>query len=152
MLASGRLTSRHIILSGLVLCLLLTLYYLSDKHGRPSWRPAEELPIGPDVIVGSGDLKSSLIVPTPSEAPAASSPAPVPPKPTRPKTNWNERAERVKEAFAMSKKLFALPDEDKMKAPHPKSMFPHRGYSRPGREKAYSIAALDKGLHLPIFH
>ena len=46
--------------------------------------------------------------------------------------------ELLVKAFEMSKKLFNLPMEDKMKAPHPKARVPHRGYSAPGREKALS--------------
>ena len=42
------------------------------------------------------------------------------------------------EAFAYTKKLFDLPHEDKMKAPHPAGGQPHRGYSPPGLEKVYS--------------
>ena len=42
------------------------------------------------------------------------------------------------EAFSWSKKLFDLPHEDKMKAPHPESNMPHRGYSSIGKEKVYS--------------
>lgn len=38
-------------------------------------------------------------------------------------------------AFGASKTFFALPYEDKMKAPHPAAPFPHRGYSHVGREK-----------------
>jgi isopenicillin N synthase-like dioxygenase len=38
-------------------------------------------------------------------------------------------------AFTMSKKLFELPIEDKMKAPHPSGGAVHRGYSYPGLEK-----------------
>ena len=44
----------------------------------------------------------------------------------------------LQEAFDWSKKLFDLPHEDKMKAPHPASSIPHRGYSHPGFEKVYS--------------
>lgn len=44
----------------------------------------------------------------------------------------------LQEAFDWSKKLFALSMEDKMKAPHPPSAMPHRGYSAPGVEKVYS--------------
>ena len=40
-------------------------------------------------------------------------------------------------AFAFVKKLFDLPLEDKMKAPHPAGHFPHRGYSGVGMEKVY---------------
>ena len=42
------------------------------------------------------------------------------------------------EAFKMVKILFDLSFEDKIKAPHPAEPFPHRGYSKPGQEKAYS--------------
>ena len=43
--------------------------------------------------------------------------------------------ELVHEAFAWSKKLYDLPHEEKMKAPHPAGPMPHRGYSHPGLEK-----------------
>jgi isopenicillin N synthase-like dioxygenase len=46
-------------------------------------------------------------------------------------------------AFAISKKFFDLPMEEKMKAPHPDGWAHHRGYSRPGREKVSN--ALGKG-------
>ncbi|KAL4862723.1 hypothetical protein BDV12DRAFT_190233 [Aspergillus spectabilis] len=39
------------------------------------------------------------------------------------------------EAFESAKRLFALPDDDKMKAPHPKGWTILRGYSWPGLEK-----------------
>jgi isopenicillin N synthase-like dioxygenase len=42
----------------------------------------------------------------------------------------------LSEAFAMTKKLFDLPYECKMKAPHPDGPTPHRGYSGTGRENA----------------
>lgn len=42
---------------------------------------------------------------------------------------------RVKEAFAMSQKLFDLGHEQKMLAPHPPGGAVHRGYSWPGFEK-----------------
>jgi isopenicillin N synthase-like dioxygenase len=44
--------------------------------------------------------------------------------------------EVLMEAFTMAKKLFALPFEDKMTAPHPNAPNPHRGYSGTGREHA----------------
>ncbi|KAF2704180.1 putative leucoanthocyanidin dioxygenase [Pleomassaria siparia CBS 279.74] len=44
--------------------------------------------------------------------------------------------ELVAEAFAVAKKLFDLPLEEKMKAPHPDGPTPHRGYSGTGRERA----------------
>ncbi|OTB09282.1 hypothetical protein M426DRAFT_316564 [Hypoxylon sp. CI-4A] len=41
----------------------------------------------------------------------------------------------LKEAFSWSKKLFGLPHEKKMLAPHPPGPTVHRGYSWPGLEK-----------------
>ncbi|MCJ1285324.1 hypothetical protein MMC26_004664 [Xylographa opegraphella] len=46
--------------------------------------------------------------------------------------------ELLQEAFDWSRKLFELSHEEKMKAPHPASSIPHRGYSPPGLEKVYS--------------
>ncbi|KAI1418056.1 Clavaminate synthase-like protein [Hypoxylon sp. FL1857] len=46
----------------------------------------------------------------------------------------------IREALAWTKSLFDLPNEDKMKAPHPPGPMPHRGYSGIGREKVYSQA------------
>ncbi|KAL9081098.1 MAG: hypothetical protein Q9157_000303 [Trypethelium eluteriae] len=46
--------------------------------------------------------------------------------------------ELLVEAFEVAETLFDLPMEDKMKAPHPQARIPHRGYSAPGREKAFS--------------
>ncbi|KAF2731974.1 putative leucoanthocyanidin dioxygenase [Polyplosphaeria fusca] len=43
---------------------------------------------------------------------------------------------KLAEAFAMTKKLFALPYSSKMLAPHPDAPVPHRGYSGTGRENA----------------
>lgn len=39
------------------------------------------------------------------------------------------------DAFAWTKRLFDLPEEVKMKAPHPEGWAVHRGYSPPGFEK-----------------
>ena len=47
------------------------------------------------------------------------------------------------ESFNITKKLFNLPLEDKMKAPHPDGLTPHRGYSGLGREKGAGKAATD---------
>ena len=47
------------------------------------------------------------------------------------------------ESFNTAKKLFDLPLEDKMKAPHPDGVTPHRGYSATGREQAAAKAAVD---------
>ena len=49
----------------------------------------------------------------------------------------------LEEAFGTSKRLFDLPLEDKMKAPHPNGTTPHRGYSATGREKAAGKAAAE---------
>ena len=49
----------------------------------------------------------------------------------------------LKRAFEMSRKLFDLPMEEKMKAPHPKGPTPHRGYSAPGKEKAFTKEDLE---------
>ena len=53
-------------------------------------------------------------------------------------------ASLLEEAFSWNKKLFALPHEEKMKAPHPAEPMPHRGYSPPGVEKVYSKDDLEK--------
>lgn len=58
-------------------------------------------------------------------------------------TNHGVPEQLVAEAFAMSKKLFDLPMEEKLKAPHPDGFVPHRGYSAPGREKAYNKDELE---------
>lgn len=50
----------------------------------------------------------------------------------------------LQDAFSWSKKLFDLPHDEKMKAPHPASSIPHRGYSAPGIEKVYSKDDLEK--------
>ena len=52
-------------------------------------------------------------------------------------------AELLKQGFDIAKQLFDLPMSDKMKAPHPKGAIPHRGYSAPGMEKAYSKEDLE---------
>lgn len=41
----------------------------------------------------------------------------------------------LEQAFSISKKFYALPTEEKMKAPHPPGWAVHRGYSWPGLEK-----------------
>jgi isopenicillin N synthase-like dioxygenase len=46
--------------------------------------------------------------------------------------------QEIGDAFAWTKRLFDLPVEDKMKAPHPPGNMPHRGYSGIGKEKVYS--------------
>jgi isopenicillin N synthase-like dioxygenase len=49
----------------------------------------------------------------------------------------------LEEAFQVTKQLFDLPYEEKMKAPHPDGPVPHRGYSGTGREKAAKKTALE---------
>ena len=68
--------------------------------------------------------------------------------------------ELLTEAFDWSKKLYDLPHDEKMNAPHPDGPMPHRGstsfdcsqlskklrlqgYSSPGLEKVYSQAEMD---------
>lgn len=51
--------------------------------------------------------------------------------------------EFLNEAFDLAKTLFDLPIEDKMKAPHPAGMVPHRGYSAPGKERTFEKEEFD---------
>ncbi|KAK6951287.1 hypothetical protein Daesc_007818 [Daldinia eschscholtzii] len=51
--------------------------------------------------------------------------------------------DEIQDALAWTKKLFDLPYEDKMKAPHPPGRMPHRGYSGIGKEKVYSPADVE---------
>ena len=46
--------------------------------------------------------------------------------------------DEIREALDWTQKLFSLPYDDKMKAPHPPGPMPHRGYSGTGKEKVYS--------------
>ena len=50
-------------------------------------------------------------------------------------TNHGVPKEALTEAFAVSEKFYNLPQEDKLKAPHPPGWAIHRGYSWPGLEK-----------------
>lgn len=50
-------------------------------------------------------------------------------------TNHGVPEDLLDEAFAWSKKLFDLPEDKKMLAPHPPGPNVHRGYSWPGLEK-----------------
>ncbi|KAI1842288.1 hypothetical protein JX266_011573 [Neoarthrinium moseri] len=45
----------------------------------------------------------------------------------------------VSQAFSWSKKLFDLPEDQKMLAPHPPGPTVHRGYSWPGLEKSHGL-------------
>ncbi|KAI2465741.1 Clavaminate synthase-like protein [Annulohypoxylon bovei var. microspora] len=51
--------------------------------------------------------------------------------------------DEIQDGLAWTKKLFDLPYEEKMKAPHPPGPMPHRGYSGIGLEKVYSPADVD---------
>ena len=53
--------------------------------------------------------------------------------------NHQVSPERLREAFAWSKKLFDLKLEEKMLAPHPNGSAVHRGYSWPGLEKVSNL-------------
>lgn len=47
----------------------------------------------------------------------------------------------IKDVFGMTKRLFDLPHDEKMKAPHPKGGSPHRGYSPIGQEQSGASGA-----------
>ena len=49
-------------------------------------------------------------------------------------TNYGVPDDVLAKAFEISKKYFDLPQDQKMKAPHPEGWQVHRGYSWPGRE------------------
>jgi isopenicillin N synthase-like dioxygenase len=49
--------------------------------------------------------------------------------------NHGVRKETLDKAFEITKKLYDLPQEEKMKAAHPPGWAHHRGYSWPGLEK-----------------
>lgn len=51
--------------------------------------------------------------------------------------------DEVAEALDWVQKLFGLPYDEKMKAPHPPGPMPHRGYSGIGKEKVYSQEDID---------
>src|SRR5690348_5090822 len=51
-------------------------------------------------------------------------------------TGYGVRPAMIADLFATTKKLFDLPYEEKMKAPHPAGITPHRGYSGIGKENA----------------
>ncbi|KAI2618344.1 Clavaminate synthase-like protein [Hypoxylon sp. NC1633] len=53
-------------------------------------------------------------------------------------TGHGIQRDEIRDALAWTKKLFDLPYEEKMKAPHPPGPMPHRGYSGLGKEKVYS--------------
>ena len=50
-------------------------------------------------------------------------------------------------AFEISKKFFDLPQEQKMKAPHPDGWQVHRGYSWPGRENVGVMTPRGNGMN-----
>ena len=49
----------------------------------------------------------------------------------------------IAKAFTVTKTLFDLPYEDKMKAPHPDATAPHRGYMGIGKENAAAKTATE---------
>ena len=49
----------------------------------------------------------------------------------------------LKQAFEISEKMFGLPYDEKMKAPHPDALLPHRGFSGVGKEKASGKEVLE---------
>jgi isopenicillin N synthase-like dioxygenase len=53
-------------------------------------------------------------------------------------TNHGFSSTSLSTGFSMSKRMFALPLEAKMKAPHPPGYVPHRGYSYPGLEQVHA--------------
>ncbi|KAI9711289.1 MAG: hypothetical protein M1820_002276 [Bogoriella megaspora] len=61
-------------------------------------------------------------------------------------TGHNVPQNLLEEAFHWSERLYSLPHEEKMKAPHPPEPTPHRGYSHVGLEKVYSKQELDDAL------
>ncbi|KAL9105012.1 MAG: hypothetical protein Q9163_000109 [Psora crenata] len=64
-------------------------------------------------------------------------------------TNHSVSPARLAEAFDMSKRLFELPREKKMLAPHPPGFTVHRGYSWPGLEKVSNAMGDEKDEDLP---
>ncbi|KAL4787235.1 hypothetical protein BJX76DRAFT_30549 [Aspergillus varians] len=54
----------------------------------------------------------------------------------------------IDEAFEWMGRLFALPKEEKMKAPHPAGWAVHRGYSWPGLEKVSQIMSTGDDEHV----
>ncbi|KAI9807844.1 MAG: hypothetical protein M1825_005149 [Sarcosagium campestre] len=56
-------------------------------------------------------------------------------------TNHGVDADLVEQAFDWTKKLFDLPRDQKMLAPHPDGAAVHRGYSYPGLEKVSQVNA-----------
>lgn len=53
-------------------------------------------------------------------------------------TGHGVSTEEIQHALSWAKKLFDLPYDEKMKAPHPAGPMPHRGYSGLGLEKVYN--------------
>ncbi|KAI1881152.1 hypothetical protein JX265_001392 [Neoarthrinium moseri] len=51
--------------------------------------------------------------------------------------------DEINKALDWTKRLFDLPECEKMKAPHPPGPMPHRGYSSIGKEKVYSQDDVD---------
>ncbi|KXS97062.1 hypothetical protein AC578_10806 [Pseudocercospora eumusae] len=60
--------------------------------------------------------------------------------------NHGVRQSSLDQAFAITKALFDLPMEDKMKAPHPDGPDVHRGYSHPGLELVTDYLGSDQNV------
>ncbi|KAK1543524.1 hypothetical protein CPAR01_04157 [Colletotrichum paranaense] len=60
--------------------------------------------------------------------------------------NHSVPTEDIHKLFDMSRKFFALPLEEKMKAKHPPQANPNRGYSFVGQENVANISGYEKGL------
>ncbi len=58
-------------------------------------------------------------------------------------TNHGVPQDLLDQAFAISKQLYDLPQEEKIKAPHPPGWTHHRGYSWPGLEKVSAAQSKD---------
>ena len=61
-------------------------------------------------------------------------------------TNHGVPDDVLAKAFEISKKFFDLPEEQKMKAPHPDGWQVHRGYSWPGRENVGVMTPKGNGM------
>jgi isopenicillin N synthase-like dioxygenase len=64
-------------------------------------------------------------------------------------TNHGIDPDFIQKAFEINKKYFALSHSEKMKAPHPDGLYPHRGYSGPGKEalaSSVAVKTVDKAL------
>ena len=61
-------------------------------------------------------------------------------------TNHGVPEHVIDQALKISRKFFVLPQEQKMKAPHPDGWQVHRGYSWPGRENTGVMTPRGSGM------